>query len=235
MDQQIAWSSDYAALDGWRDILFDRGILVRLLSVDTAEFRGFSVLERHLAGIGISSKDAPPARIFSLFHEVAHLCLRLPGVSGDSIDIPDAASDHLAVVERYCNCFAVAFLLPDGDGKVAKALADLSASSLAPQMLRHYSRAFKVSKYVLARRMLDIGLLQPDMYWNTIDEWRNQEVSLPKGGHPDYMTAHVSQIGKRFAAFVLSAMDRGILNGHDAAGILAMRPDKLDAVRLHLA
>jgi Zn-dependent peptidase ImmA (M78 family)/DNA-binding XRE family transcriptional regulator len=227
--EQVGWSNNYEALREWRSALFDRGVVVQAFPVPVEDVRGFSMIEHGLSGIGLSSKDAVLGRVFSLFHEVAHVCLRQPGASG-ILTGPDCADD-VAQLERYCDKFAAAFLLPAREPEVEAAVTALQgeftisrASSLAHRL--------KVSKYVLARRVLDTGLISSSDYWQHIDAWRSADaanVRSGKGGN--YYKNKVSGLGPRYVGKILQGVARNVITERDAARALGIRLGGLDRVR----
>jgi Zn-dependent peptidase ImmA (M78 family)/transcriptional regulator with XRE-family HTH domain len=234
VDTQIEWPHGYAALDAWRGSLFDQGVLVEQFSLEVQELRGFSILDGDLAGIGICSKDAPEARAFSVFHEVGHLCLRQPGVSPDLGSIPDTATEPEARVERYCNRFAAAFLLPADAPEVQQAVAGL-AGRLDRAVVQRAANRFKVSKYAMALRAVDLGFVDKSLYSDTERVWRDEDSR--RTASPGFATPiqkRVGQRGKRYVAAVLEALDRDVLTGHEAASILELSPAQFDEVRLLL-
>jgi len=239
-DKQTGWPGDYEALNEWRSALFDRGVLVQVLELPIADVRAFSLLEYDLGGVGLSTEDPPKGRVFSLFHEVAHLCLHKPGVSGELTAIASAAQSGVARVERYCDAFAAALLLPQEHPAVSEAMQRLEGG-LTLEAAQSYANRFKVSKYVIARRMLDLGKLEPEVYWGETSAWRQHDsrgAQQPraKRGRPDHLRVKVSWAGKRYVAKVMEALERGVLTTYEAGKILSLNPDRLeDAHRMALA
>ena len=231
VEEQTTWRDTRRALDEWRDALFGHGAICQVLKLPVAEARGISLIECGLGGIGLSSQDADAARPFSLFHEVAHLCLRRPGVSGDTSDEVDEGSEEGAQVERFCDRFAGAFLLPAGDALVRNALDDLAAC-FSRDRAERYARTFGVSKYVFARRATELGLVPPSAYWSAHMAWEAQDAARSRPmGQPDYVRVTVSHTGKRYVATVLEALDRGIVTRHTASRLLALQSAALDRAR----
>jgi len=67
-------------------------------------FRGFALADDFAPFVVVNPKDSAAARCFTLLHEVAHLWVGEPGISG---------GDLLDPVEVFCNRVASEFLLPD--------------------------------------------------------------------------------------------------------------------------
>lgn len=95
-------------------LIENTGVLVMRSSVvgnnthrplDPEEFRGFTLVDRGISLIFVNTQDTKSAQLFSLAHELGHVLLGEPGVSGEEIDgAPD--------IERWCNRFAAEFLIP---------------------------------------------------------------------------------------------------------------------------
>lgn len=236
VDEQLDNSRPYAAMDLWTDALFALGVLVQRSQMDTSELRAFSLTHAGLAGIGLSTKDAPTARVFSLLHEVAHLCLGQPGVSGDSLACRDLGTTPEAHVERHCDAVAGEFLMPRRSDEVAVALQSLRRN-LDYDSARQCGDQFGVSRFVVARRMLDLKLLEPDVYWETVEGWLKRKAASERSGPGgNYYNNKLSEIGKPFAAAVIEAVDRGFVSTHTALMVLGVKTaTTLQGLRQRLA
>ena len=67
-------------------------------------FRGFALADDFAPFVVVNPKDSAAARCFTLLHELAHLWVGEPGISG---------GDPMDPVEVFCNRVASGFLLPD--------------------------------------------------------------------------------------------------------------------------
>jgi Zn-dependent peptidase ImmA (M78 family) len=235
---QLQWRDAHEALDEWRRLLFQHGVLVQVFPMPMQDARGFSLLAHDLGGVGISSRDAPPARVFSLFHEVAHLCLGRPGVSSEFADVRGQSRTSVARLERYCNRFAAALLLPREEPLVRADMETL-AEDLTRGEAERRARKYAVSKYVVALRLGDLGLADSDRLQEEIDRWfaedaREAERRTGRRRGGDSVRATVSHAGKPFVATVLEALDRRILTSHEAGRLLSLKARHLEDARLML-
>lgn len=227
---QVSWRNYYAALDEWRWALHGLGVLVQVFAFPIEDVRAFSMIQHDLGGIGLSSRDAPSGRIFSLFHEVGHLCLRRPGVSGDPLHA-SGANTSAARVERYCDSFAVAFLLPLDSEEVSRAVETI-ASDFTEETVAAAARRLKVSKDVLARRAHDAGAVDHRDYWRAVEQWRRHGAMRTRSsGGGDFVVNQVSHKGKPFVSDVLQALDAGALTAFEASKMLSLRPGHLEKAR----
>jgi Zn-dependent peptidase ImmA (M78 family)/DNA-binding XRE family transcriptional regulator len=237
VEAQLRWRDAYRALSAWKAALEGCGILVLQFSIPREDARGFTLESDRVAVIAVTSKDAPEARIFSLFHEYCHLMLGYSGVSG-APELLVAGLPHRpkAIIEAFCNRFAAAFLLPNGSAEVESRLTALAhASELDSDAIRSVARRFKVSKDVVLRRMLTQGLIAEDVYREMVTRW-SKEAALAsaqagRGGGPDFVTLRLQGRGQRFAALVLDALDQGAISEAEASDYLAVYPRHLDSVR----
>ena len=66
------------AFDQWREWLESLNISVLKLKIPAGDARGFSLTDGEPSVIVVNSADAERARLFTLFHEYAHLLLDIP-------------------------------------------------------------------------------------------------------------------------------------------------------------
>lgn len=238
VEQQIKEFSSYqVALDAWRSALFDHGAIVRVCEMPIADVRAFCLFAGNLAGIGLSNEDREHGRIFSLFHEVCHLSLQRPGVSG-------LATNHRSAnqtLEQYCDRFSASFLLPSSHPEVLDSIRLFAGSIDFLELGQFVANKFKVSKYVALRRALDLDVVSPGVYWQVIAEWkkldqeyvakqREKERKRREAGKAggDYYATQVSHIGKRFIGLVLEAVQKNELTPVEGRRILGVDPAAIE-------
>lgn len=183
--------------------------------LDVGEFRGFAISHPLAPLVFINAADAPPARLFTLLHELAHVWLGSSGVS-------NASPGNSKQEEVFCNAVAGEFLVPREAFLVAwhASSADvfLRVAELAPQ--------FHVSRLVIMRRAMDLGLVDQATYWQhyhgELAAYRNKA----GGGGNFYRNAGVKN-SKRFARAVLAEALSGRLLLRDAGRLLGVQPAKL--------
>lgn len=183
--------------------------------LDVSEFRGFAISDPRTPVVFINSADAPAARLFTLMHELAHIWV---GTSGVSNVVPGNSRRE----ETFCNAVAGEFLVPremflprwnEGPAEL-----DLRVAELA--------RRFHVSRFVIMRRALDLGLVDQatysDHYLAMLAAFRNQEGS---GGN-FYRTAGAKN-SLRFAQAVVTEALSGRLLLREAGRLLGVQPNKI--------
>ena len=202
-------------------LVFKNGIVKsstrRGLSVN--EFRGFAIADPLAPVIFINGKDSEAAWIFTLAHEIAHIWLGESGVS----DLPAKQQKSGNKLEVYCNCIAAELLTPKAQFLVAW-------EQTTGQKFDVLSKAFKVSRLVIARRAFDLGKIDWLTYQKIEESSRKQKTS--KGGNP-YRNYPVRNSKRLTRAIVSTAMSGGMML-REAASLLNVRPDTVMKLSKHL-
>ncbi|MDW9961925.1 ImmA/IrrE family metallo-endopeptidase [Sinorhizobium meliloti] len=187
----------------------------RPLSV--SQFRGFAISDKVVPLIFINGKDAKAAQIFTFAHELAHIWLGESGVS--NVELGDANHGAYQKVERKCNKIAAEFLIPAAGFPAQWRAAD-SLSDNADRL----SRIYKVSRIVIVRRALDLGLIDQAsysrFYATEVARWSDTPASEGGSFHNNLPLCN----GLRFTrAVVNQAVGGGLLLRH-AASLLNAQP-----------
>ena len=232
VSEQFRWSTVRAALNEWRTALEGRRILVLQMRMPMDEVRGFSLPDGGMPVIVINSRDAVNGRIFTLFHEYAHL---LRGSS--ALCIPDEAAGtrkRAVPAEMFCNAFAGAFLVPrnafvkDAD---VRAIAD--KGKIPDKPLGRIAARFKVSRFVILHRFRRTRLVSRAECEAKIEELESRGKETPerkKSGGPSPAKRCLQERGGRFARVVLEARDRGLITYRDLVDYLSLRVRHLKAL-----
>lgn len=183
--------------------------------LDVGEFRGFAISHSLAPVVFINSSDAPSARLFTLLHELAHIWL-------DSSGISNVIPGNTRREEVVCNGVAGEFLAPSvifGELWVASSQnVDLRVAELAQR--------FHVSRFVVIRRALDLGLIDHatflTFYRAELDAFRAAE----GGGGSFYRNAGAKN-SARFAKAVIAEAFSGRLLLRDAGKLLGVQPSKI--------
>ncbi len=172
VEEQTAWrGGDYAAFHGWREALDRRGILVFSIELGRGEVRGFSSWDPYAPLIAVNaSAVSPSARIFTLGHELGHLVTRTDAACVEP-------QQHLLVevdVERWCERFAAAFLMPQDvfhDFALRQGMRTHATLDDVKAVMAH----FRVSARAAALRLIDLGYAQPALYKDVEAVFRPKE------------------------------------------------------------
>ncbi|PIV52735.1 MAG: hypothetical protein COY53_02020 [Elusimicrobia bacterium CG_4_10_14_0_8_um_filter_37_32] len=213
---QINWKNEYMAFYQWKEILEQTGIFIFQFSMPTEEIRAFSILEGDIPVIALSSKDSITARIFSLFHEYAHIMLNLSGLC--NMQEPEDSEENKQI-EIFCNHFAGSFLVPKDN-----LLNQPFQKKEIDEILLELSKKYKVSKEVVLRRMLICKLVDNKFYEKKREEWRAKEWQPKKGGginKPEKKC--LQEKGKNYVTLVIEAHKQKKITYKDMADYLSLR------------
>lgn len=178
------------------------------------EFRGFAIVDDYAPLVFVNGRDAKAAQAFTLAHELAHIWVGQSGVSNPGLDAPQTLD-----VERFCNIIAAEVLVPAAELDRVWSRTD-SVEANASWL----SRTFKVSRIVIARRALDLRLIDRTeffaFYQQEVRRWQKIESS---GGGDFYLNMPVKN-GKQFTRAVLNSAMSGHLLLREAGALLHMKP-----------
>ncbi len=213
------------ALDEWIKILENNGILVFQISITmNKEIRGFSLIDEDVPAIVLRRSDETSAKIFTLFHELAHLLLREGGIC----DLEESDISH----EKFCNHFAGAFLVPKGkllNHPVVKANAE--TREWPENFLRDIARDFNVSKEVILRRLLILGLTTKNYYLKKHKEWKSKYKEPFGRGKKDEIKICLKERGKKYISMAFDAYEHKKIDEMRVADYLGVTSDKIPKVK----
>lgn len=239
LDEQLSWRDPRIALREWRRAVERTGVLVFQFSMPLKEVRGFC-FSGDVPAVVLNSKDSYTGRIFTLFHEWAHLFLHKPGICIPEEDMAELGYLRSAVqqtnqVEVFCNAFSGNFLAPaDGLSEHPDFRAYVERKTSLAQALTSLSQDFSVSRHVILRRLLTVGVVSKAGYQQTVERWK-QLFGAPRkpkkaSGGPSPPVRVVSELGPTFVGRVVEAFDRGIIDYSDVADYLSIRVKHLSRV-----
>ncbi len=168
---QFTWKKDADAFEEWRTGIERLGVLVFQFPLPVEETRGFSLPGDTFPAIALNERDHIRARIFSLFHEYGHLLLDNSGIC----NWEDADSLEIGSVEKFCNHFAGAFLVPRSDLLSHKSVeSKTTLSDWSDECLGGIARDFRVSREVILRRLVTLGFATWDFYRTKYEKWKEK-------------------------------------------------------------
>ena len=230
--EQFAWTSPSEAFRSWRDHLENQGILVMQLTMGKNNIRGFGAWDDHAPLVAVNTAYHPTARIFTLFHEVAHLLTRTDAAC-QSFVIPGQQDGS---VERWCERFAAAFLLPEDSLKTVAGKYGVTVASPTdcPDTARLIANRFSVSTRATAIRLQEVGLAEPSLYSAVAAHLAARDWNDSSGGGGRGQPAsekRVTQFGARLPSTLFAAADRGRLTTRDLADYLQLKTGQLDDLK----
>jgi len=208
------------------------GVLV-LKDNSLADYRvsGFTIVQFPMPLV-VYTAEAPARQSFTLMHEFAHILLRETAISGTNF-IRDARTRERKV-ERWCDQFAAAFLMP------RSALVELRGEPSAPQpfisdaALYELANVFRVSAHAMLIRLVGLGYVDDDYYWSVkLPIFRREEEQFRRFGRSRYWAQRiVNKLGDTYTGLVLEAWGTGRIPFHQAADFMGLsNPAHLPVIR----
>jgi Zn-dependent peptidase ImmA (M78 family)/transcriptional regulator with XRE-family HTH domain len=154
-----------AAFNAWRHRIEEAGALVfQTTRFITEEASGFAVAAETLPVIAVNRKDVLTRRTFSLLHELAHLMVRVSGVSDLETDANRPPEDQR--IEVFCNHVAAATLMPKDALLTEPTVIAQGARSIkwSDAEISDLARQYSVSREALLRRLLTFDRTAADFY-----------------------------------------------------------------------
>ncbi len=233
-EEQSDCETRHEALRLWIEGSEAAGVFIfRQRRISLIEARGFLISDDISPFIFINSEDSKSAQLFTLAHELAHLCLNLSGVSnlqtrGTAID------EETGRIEVFCNRVAAYAVLDER--LFSEEWKGLSARIPLEEKIRHVSGALKVSEEVVARRLLDKNLITQDTYrelrqtyqdrWEKFKAGQRERMKSSEGWPPYYVTT-AARLGYAFTRTVVSGFMSGAISGRDASSLLNVKVNNL--------
>ena len=213
----------------WRERIERSGILVFQGTYKT--LRGFAAIEGGQPVIGVSSRDAYVGRIFTLFHEIAHIMLANPSL--DDSENVDFLKENTSDVERFCNRFAAEFLLPEQVVYLIKP----RPSFITDSELNKASSAFKVSRPAILQRLFEFNLINTENF-EELREWIWKTPYIPPKQDEDsfvpFPVLLSSRLGSTYMRRIYSAFHDKIINPLQAGRALGAKASYLGKLEAYI-
>jgi Zn-dependent peptidase ImmA (M78 family) len=219
----------------WRSWVEALDVLVLEASrVRLSEMRGLSLSDGVPLVIVINGQDEPRGKVFTLLHELCHLCLGQAGVCDLHTSFNRGSSD----VEAYCNFVAGATLLPKR--LVTNMPTVISHPPGTPwtdsELLAIRNEAAGASQEAVLRRLVQLGLAsraeydhKRDKYLAAYDLFRKRNKNS-KGGPPPHRM-QLRDRGRPFVRSVFDAYGEGNLTLSDVTDLVGLRVKHLDRLQ----
>lgn len=237
--EQLRWrdADGRAAFNAWRARIESIGVLVfQATRIDSEIASGFAISEAELPVIVVNRKDAPTRRTFSLMHELAHLTLRVSGVS--DLETDDRTPPEDQAIEIFCNAVAAATLVPRdllySDERVQSRRS--SREAWPDPDISDLARSFGVSREALLRRLLTFGLTTEAFYRQKRSQYiaeyqarkQRERENPPEGEMKRNMPQEtLSTYGRPLVRMILGTYHQDKITLNDVAGYLGIKTKHL--------
>jgi Zn-dependent peptidase ImmA (M78 family) len=220
--------------DIWRGWLESENIAILKIKMPVDDTRGFSLTDGEPYVIVVNSADADRARLFTLFHEYAHILLNMPVVCNQG----DGDLDEYAGVEQWCNHFAGAFLAPSLGIEKSPEIQQALKSGNYMRAAGSIRQRFLISKEAGLMRLLTLKKISSSQFIQGRDQLRaeyalreaekerkeqpgEEEESGFKGISLDRKC--VAEKGAGYVALVMENIRKGYISNSDALDYLDVK------------
>jgi Zn-dependent peptidase ImmA (M78 family) len=211
------------AFQRWRLMVEDLGVSVYIEPLGRDDSRGVSLFFNQFPAIIIDQNEkSHGARLFTLFHELAHLLIRQTGISNFN---PQNR------IESFCNRFAAAFLMPR---EAVEAVFDLTDGMINPDLpeLEFASRKLNVTISQLALRLEHLGYVEKGYYAGIARILRpSPPVKKKQKSGPPWQYVYLSRFGHNLPSYVIGSLDRGQITKVEAARLMDAAPAHIGQLR----
>lgn len=174
----------------------------RALSID--EFRAFAMVDEWAPLIFINSADSDGAKLFSLFHEVAHIWIGENDLYNDRRN-----SKNVKDIEILCNSVASELMVPQ---EIFLEAWEDNATADLKEKVYEITRWFKCGVAVIARKALDNKKINQKMYDEIVEEaikaYRIMKENKEAGGGNYYNTME-SRLDSAFVKAICFSVKSG--------------------------
>lgn len=174
--------------------------------LNVQEFRGFALPDRYAPLIFVNGADSKSAQMFTLAHELAHIWLNEPGLSGFNLGDPGEID-----IEIWCDQVAAELLVPSQEFR-----EHWRSSRPKSQSFKTLSGVFKVSPLVIARRAKDLEYITLDEFFDFYNQRIRQKRNQGAGGGGDFYENQNLRVGKLFISYVWAAAMEGQIGFKEA-------------------
>lgn len=147
----------------YRDIVERNGIIVAQVSgVDIEEMKGVSIYFDSYPIIAINNKDYDRSKVFSLFHELAHIFRRSSSLCTIDMD------EHSDQEETICDSIAAAALMPETVFKQIAGECIARVGAVNSLCIDRISGRFGVSTISALRRMHETNVISRKVFFELL-------------------------------------------------------------------
>lgn len=210
----------------YRDIIERCGIIVTQVSgVEIEEMKGLSIFYDTFPIIAINNKDFDRSKVFSLFHELAHIFRRSSSLCTIDLD------EHSDQEEMICDRIAAEALMPETEFKKTASELNVRHHATDSIFVDLISGRFGVSTLSALRRMHETGVITRKEFFDllgTITEEYNANIARieaqRKGKNiPVYFhVKYINQNGSLLPKCVLNACATGRITYGEACKTLGI-------------
>ncbi len=224
---QKAQKSTKIVFEIFREKLYDLGIYVFKDAFKDNQISGICLNDDHFPVIVINNSMSFARQIFTLFHELYHLISDTSGAEIIRDDYYIALDDQQIEIERACDTFANAFLVPMDDFK-----QELKKKPINEERIEELSTLYSVSKEAIMYKLYKMGKMTSAEY-NDLkevfygDAIRNGDKRKRQGDGGNHYYTQLTYLGQRYAGDVFKQYFLGKIDSVRASEMLQSKVDHL--------
>jgi Zn-dependent peptidase ImmA (M78 family)/DNA-binding XRE family transcriptional regulator len=197
----------------YRNIFENHGIMVaQVYKVDLFEMKGLSLYYDSFSIVAVNSADYERAKVFSLFHELAHLIRR-----SSSLCLMEF-TERNDREEKICDKIAAETLMPEEQFRSLISETSSRDTKWSSSHLQTLGDKFGVSSLAVLLRLFDLNIIKNQEYYKIYQQSQaifeekrknsEEEKEVSSGYAPPYAT-YLNKHGSLFPRVVLDAHARG--------------------------
>jgi Zn-dependent peptidase ImmA (M78 family) len=227
--RQTEAASPTAVTKDLRQTLEEHGVIAMQQALGEKGCRGFSLSDPLTPALAVNSAYTTEARTYSYVHELGHLVRRDDAICTGSSD---------QGLERWCEEFAAAFLLPRHELLAfANEVVGRGKPVTTPSQVTRIANRFRVSRLATVTGLQQYGRAS-QLLWNEIKQ--QSDIKRKQGGGPtgEPQTSPVIRLrewGRTPTRLLLDAADQGALSRPDLLEHLDLSSAQVDDVRRMLS
>ena len=227
LDAQKARKSTKVVFEIFREKFYDLGIYVFKDAFKDNSISGLCLNDDHYPVIIINNSMSFARQIFTLFHELYHLISDTSGAEIIRDDYYVTLDDQQSRIEKNCDSFANAFLVPMDDFK-----QELRKAPFNEERIEELSNLYSVSKEAIMYKLYKMGRITPAEYDELKDFFygdairNSKKQSGQKSGGNHYNTK-IAYLGQRYAGDVFKLYFSGKIDSVHASEMLQSKVDHL--------
>ena len=219
----VALSNENETVNKFISVLEDIGIIVvtngivghnTKRPIEVSSCRGFALVDHYAPFIFVNNKDSKVAQVFTLAHEMAHIFL---GYTAGISDL-DINANSVSVEENFCNKIASNFLLPSS--------LFISMWEECNHNIDTLVTKFKVSRYVIGIRAVELRLISKQQYNSFTEKWNKETPKFrekKRGG--DFYANAVRRTSRTFLIHLNNALESRQISYTDAYALAGLKGD----------
>ncbi len=234
LSEQVAWKIDEADRNFQKKVE-DLGVFIFKMKLPIQEARAFCLTGKFPV-IVLNTEDSNNGRIFSLFHELCHIILNTNDLFRDKTN---QISKEYERIETFCNKFAATFLIPSTAFFDETIKANSNKLQIDEKIIEFIANDYKVSKEVIARKLLSLELIQESTFWTMKKKWdniaklakekRNERLKESDSGINQGIKI-IHEKGKPYVSKVYGAYSLGRISSSDLSNFLETKLTNLPKI-----